>query len=42
MEIFLFYEIGKKPGNKKRVVYVRFPKPPPLTFPCSHGNISFL
>jgi hypothetical protein len=23
MEIFLFYETGKKPGNKKRVVYVR-------------------
>jgi hypothetical protein len=23
MDIFLFYETGKKPGNKKRVVYVR-------------------
>jgi len=23
MEIFLFYEMGKKQGNKKSVVYVR-------------------
>jgi hypothetical protein len=23
MEIFLFYETGKKPGNKNRVVYVK-------------------
>ncbi len=37
-EISLFYEIGKKPGNKKRVVCIMFP---PM-FPCSHGNISLL
>jgi hypothetical protein len=23
MEVFQFYEMGKKPGNKKRVVYIR-------------------
>jgi hypothetical protein len=23
MEIFLFYKVGKKQGNKKKVVYVR-------------------
>jgi hypothetical protein len=23
MEIFLFYKTGKKPGNQKRVVYIR-------------------